>query len=135
MFENILMLFMVFNILFTLLFKRDGDIYMAMKDCYQALQLDPQHMKSHFRLARCLSYLKWFEEAEKILKIFRERFPDYANSQVCDNLTNEINLGLANLNKASENSKKLKKNAKKKFKQQTSQNDSTSSSSSDTDGE
>ena len=105
-----------------------------MKDCYQALQLDSQHMKSHFRLARCLSDLKWFEEAESILGTFRERFPDYANSQACDNLTNEIQLGLNNQKKANENSQKLKRNSKKKFKQQTSQNDSMSSNSSDSDG-
>jgi hypothetical protein len=28
---------------------RDGDVYAAMRDCHTALQLDPDHMKAHFR--------------------------------------------------------------------------------------
>lgn len=57
---------------------------------------------------RCLSDLKWFEEADECLKIFRKRFPDYANSQACDNLIKEINTGLENLKKAKRLSAQVK---------------------------
>lgn len=68
----------------------DGDIYEAMRDCYMALHLDKFHMKSHFRLAKCLKDLKWIDEAKECIDIFVKRYPDYASSDTCKNLVNEI---------------------------------------------
>jgi WD and tetratricopeptide repeat-containing protein 1 len=30
-------------------FDREGDVYAALRDCYAALRLDPDHYKAHFR--------------------------------------------------------------------------------------
>lgn len=68
----------------------DGDYYMALLDCYEALNIDKMHLKSHFRLVKCLFELKWIEEAKECLDIFVERFPEYANSNACDILVNDI---------------------------------------------
>ena len=68
-----------------------------MRDCYIALNLDRTHLKSHFRLAKCLNDLKWHREAKECLDIFVSRFPDYAKSQACDNLVNEISNELEKL--------------------------------------
>jgi hypothetical protein len=95
--------------------KRDGDVYEAMRDCYTALNLDKMHLKSHFRLAKCLNDLKWFKEAKECIDIFSRRFPDYAKSQACENLVKEINNGL----------KKMKIN-ESKTDGQRSQNDDSS---------
>ena len=70
--------------------KRDGDYYMALLDCYKALDFDKMHMKSHFRLVRCLYELKWCSEAKECLEIFIKRFPEYANSNACDALVKDI---------------------------------------------
>ncbi|GFR72219.1 WD and tetratricopeptide repeats protein 1 [Elysia marginata] len=70
--------------------KWDGDQYAALRDCYQALTLDPNHMKAHFRLARCLHELSWSQEAFECLRLFKQQFPDYAKSQACDTLDRDI---------------------------------------------
>lgn len=83
----------------------DGDFYMAMLDCYKALSLDKMHLKSHFRLVRCLYELKWVKEAKECLDIFIDRFPEYANSNACDSLANEIEEALFKLEEKSKNKK------------------------------
>ncbi|GFN97618.1 WD and tetratricopeptide repeats protein 1 [Plakobranchus ocellatus] len=70
--------------------KRDGDQYAALRDCYQALTLDPSHMKAHFRLARCLHELSWSQEAFECLRLFKQQFPDYAKSPACETLDRDI---------------------------------------------
>ncbi|KAK3786734.1 hypothetical protein RRG08_000942 [Elysia crispata] len=68
----------------------DGDQYAALRDCYQALILDPNHMKAHFRLARCLHELSRSQEAFECLRLFKQQFSDYAKSQACETLDRDI---------------------------------------------
>jgi hypothetical protein len=75
----------------------DGDFYAALLDCYRALSLDRMHLKSHFRLVRCLFELKWYQEARQCMDMFVKRFPDYANTNACDALADEINKQLKKL--------------------------------------
>lgn len=81
----------------------DGDIYSAMRDCYTALILDKTHLKSHFRLAKCLNDLKWSQEAKECLDLFCTRFPDYAKSQACENLIKDIEKALKSSKKSNDN--------------------------------
>ncbi|XP_015113743.1 WD and tetratricopeptide repeats protein 1 [Diachasma alloeum] len=59
----------------------DGDIYAALRDCQTTLLLDPDHVKAHFRLARCLNDLHRPTEAYKVIQDFQEKYPEY-NSNV-----------------------------------------------------
>ena len=68
----------------------DGDVYAALRDCYSAIQIDPQHVKAHFRLAKCLFELSWKTEALECLNVFKRKFPDYINSQACGHLDRDI---------------------------------------------
>lgn len=70
--------------------KWDGDVYAALCDCHQALCLEPNHMKAHFRMARCLHELGWVREAFECLQVFKSKFPDYGNSQACSALERDI---------------------------------------------
>jgi hypothetical protein len=99
---------------------REGDIYAAMLDCYKALSLDKDHLKSHFRLSKCLNDLKWHEEALECINSFCKRFPDYANTQACENLIKDINKSV----------KTLKEQESKKLIASKSRKESISSSSS-----
>lgn len=69
---------------------RDGDLYAALCDCHQALHLEHNHMKAHFRMARCLYELGWVQEAFDCLQVFKSKFPDYGNSQACNALDRDI---------------------------------------------
>ena len=71
------------------------------------------HLKSHFRLAKCLFDLKWYKEAKECIDIFARRFPDYAKSHACENLIKEINNELKKL-KLNENSDKNKTKSNQK---------------------
>lgn len=70
--------------------KWDGDLYSALRDCHSALHLDPNHLKAHFRLARCLYELSWPQEAFDCLQQFKSKFPDYAKSNACEALDKDI---------------------------------------------
>ncbi|KAF7386430.1 hypothetical protein HZH68_013562 [Vespula germanica] len=68
----------------------DGDTYAALRDCRTTLLLDPQHVKAHFRLARCLFDLNRSVEAEKVIKNFLCKFPEYASNSACKALKMDI---------------------------------------------
>ncbi|CAL7932852.1 unnamed protein product [Xylocopa violacea] len=68
----------------------DGDIYAALKDCQTTLLLDPGHVKAHFRLARCLFDLHQSVEADKVIKDFQQKFPEYASNSACKALKMDI---------------------------------------------
>ncbi|XP_074645517.1 WD and tetratricopeptide repeats protein 1-like [Tubulanus polymorphus] len=68
----------------------DGDLYAALRDCYIAIRMDRNHLKAHFRLARCLFELQWTQEAADCLRYFKRRFPDYASNSVCETLDKDI---------------------------------------------
>lgn len=70
--------------------KWDGDIYAALRDCHNALRLDLNHLKAHFRLAKCLNELSWSKEAFECLNHFKSKFPDYATSRACEQLDKDI---------------------------------------------
>lgn len=69
---------------------RDGDMYAALRDCHTALKLDLNHLKAHFRLAKCLNELSWSKEAFECLSHFKNKFPDYASSRACEQLDKDI---------------------------------------------
>ncbi|XP_049781541.1 WD and tetratricopeptide repeats protein 1-like isoform X1 [Schistocerca cancellata] len=68
----------------------DGDMYAAMRDCHIALQLDPNYVKAHFRLARCLYELQWINEASKCLKAFKVKYPEHSDQPACKALTKDV---------------------------------------------
>jgi len=68
----------------------DGDIYAALRDCYTALHLDPNHLKAHFRLARCLYELQWSKEASQCLSEFKNKFPEHTTSHAYQALDKDI---------------------------------------------
>ncbi|KAH9500217.1 WD and tetratricopeptide repeats containing protein [Bulinus truncatus] len=84
--------------------KWDGDLYAALRDCYQALSHDPHHMKAHFRLARCLYELAWSQEAFDCLNQFKHRFPDYAKSHACETLDRDIKAAIFSQTEGSKDS-------------------------------
>ncbi|KAH8401105.1 hypothetical protein KR009_003115 [Drosophila setifemur] len=57
-----------------------GDIYAALRDCHEALRLDPSYVKAHFRLARALLELHRPQDADKCLQALIQRFPSFANN-------------------------------------------------------
>jgi WD and tetratricopeptide repeat-containing protein 1 len=69
---------------------RDGDQYAALRDCYAAIQLDPDHLKAQFRLAKCLFELEWLTEAAESLEYFKTKFPDYSTSDACIALEKDL---------------------------------------------
>ncbi|XP_036150446.1 WD and tetratricopeptide repeats protein 1 isoform X2 [Monomorium pharaonis] len=68
----------------------DGDIYAALRDCKTTLLLDPEHVKAHFRLVRCLFDLNRSIEADKMLTSFQQKFPEYASNSACRALKMDI---------------------------------------------
>lgn len=77
---------------------RDGDHYDALRDCLQALALNPAHLKAHFRLARCLFELRYVAEALDCLEEFKAKFPEQAQSSACDALDRDIRVALFSKN-------------------------------------
>ncbi|XP_077968681.1 WD and tetratricopeptide repeats protein 1-like [Styela clava] len=84
----------------------DGDFYAALRDCYSALHVNPSDVKAHYRLARCMFELEWFEEASSCIKEFKQHHPEHSSSNACVALEKDISVAL----KRKENGKKIKKN-------------------------
>ncbi|XP_050724944.1 WD and tetratricopeptide repeats protein 1-like isoform X3 [Eriocheir sinensis] len=76
--------------------KWDGDIYAALRDCFTALDIDPHHVKAHFRLARCLHQLGREEEAKLCLEEFMKQHPDHSTSPACTILASDIAKAIIN---------------------------------------
>ncbi|CAG5002562.1 unnamed protein product [Parnassius apollo] len=74
-----------------------GDTYAAIRDCYKAIKLDPNNVKSHFRLAKGLMDLKRAREAHECLLYFKEKFPRHAASHAVFLLQKDINVALENM--------------------------------------
>lgn len=69
----------------------DGDMYAALRDCHTTLQIDPNHVKAFFRLARCLNELQWTDKARACLEAFKQKFPSHVGSHACRALEKDIN--------------------------------------------
>ncbi|KAI0978687.1 hypothetical protein GJ496_007039 [Pomphorhynchus laevis] len=79
-----------------------GDIYQALRDCQQALQINAEcytsrgkvspfsDVKAFFRTIKCLYELKWIDEARLSIDTFRANFPSLARSQMCESLHCDI---------------------------------------------
>jgi len=70
--------------------KWDGDLYAALRDCLKALKVDKGHAKAHLRLCRCLLELKWVDEAQGALELFKSRFAEHASGAACVALAKDI---------------------------------------------
>ncbi|XP_015609813.1 WD and tetratricopeptide repeats protein 1 [Cephus cinctus] len=68
----------------------DSDVYAAFRDCRMTLLLDPEHVKAHFRLARCLIDLNRPAEACKAIESFQEKFPEYITNSAFRALKKDI---------------------------------------------
>lgn len=71
-------------------FYRGGDIYAALRDCQIALLLDPEHIKSHFRLAKCLFDIGRPSDAQKVLTRFQRIFKEFKTNSACKALRKDI---------------------------------------------
>lgn len=67
-----------------------GDMYAGLRDCQQALRLDPTYVKAHFRLARALYELGFVMEASECLDELKKRFPNDANNKQIQLLSQDI---------------------------------------------
>ena len=76
--------------LFSVTKFRDGDLYAALRDCLKALKVDKGHAKAHLRLCRCLLELKWVDEAQGALELFKSRFAEHASGAACVALAKDI---------------------------------------------
>ena len=67
-------------------------MYAALRDCEQALNLDPNSSKAAYRQARCLFELEWFPEADACLKRFVTQFPNECDTKSVKSLERDINV-------------------------------------------
>ncbi|XP_057368390.1 WD and tetratricopeptide repeats protein 1-like [Daphnia carinata] len=68
----------------------DGDTYAALRDCVTALKIDPNQIKPFHRLARCLLDLGQPRLADQAFQLFKEKFPQQANSSMHNKLHLEV---------------------------------------------
>lgn len=57
-----------------------GDHYAALKDCCSALSINPNMVKAHYRLARCLVSLEHADEAKLYIEQFKKIHPEHSFS-------------------------------------------------------
>jgi len=69
----------------------NGDHYAALRDCHMALTLNKNHMKAHFRMAKCLFKLGQVKEAQACLNDFKRQHANHAKMTTCTSLQAEIN--------------------------------------------
>lgn len=72
-----------------------GDVYEALRDCHQALQLDPYYVKAHFRLARSLYEINQLTLSNDCLNELKKRFPTHESDQSVKMLEQDINQALS----------------------------------------
>ena len=70
--------------------KWEGDFYAALRDCYTALAIDTDYYKAHYRLVRCLYDLEWYREAADCFEVFRDKFPEQSDNELCNGLNRDI---------------------------------------------
>ncbi|KAF2361560.1 WD40 repeat [Trinorchestia longiramus] len=68
----------------------EGDVYAALRDCFRALALEPQHPKVYQRMAKCLQKLGRFEEAKLCMDDFGRCHSEASQSPTCKRLYTEI---------------------------------------------
>jgi len=68
----------------------DGDTYAALRDCLDALSLDPGHVKAHLRLAQCLLDLEWITEAGNCLENFKTKHREFIQSKAFVQLQQDL---------------------------------------------
>ncbi|RWS12151.1 WD and tetratricopeptide repeats protein 1-like protein, partial [Dinothrombium tinctorium] len=73
----------------------DGDMYCALRDCYKALEVDPDFFKAHFRLVRCLYELHKNQEAYDSFKLFKTKYPEHVKTSACVALDHDINKAIS----------------------------------------
>lgn len=67
-----------------------GDSYVGLRDCQQALRLDPTFVEAHFIQVDVFTDLKFFMEARKCLNYFKKWFPKYAKCETFQHLAQRI---------------------------------------------
>lgn len=72
----------------------DGDIYAAIRDCCTSIDLDPDYLKVHFRLAQCLRKMGWAKEAYDCLQALRIKYPVFAAFAAFEALENDVRMGI-----------------------------------------
>ena len=70
--------------------KWDGDVYAALRDCYRAVSMDPNHLKAHLRLCRCLLELGWIDQASTAIEAFQRQFPEHSQVSACQTLIKDV---------------------------------------------
>merc|ERR1712110_924408 len=68
----------------------DGDTYAALRDCLEALSLDPGHVKAHLRMAQCLLDLEWIVETGNCLENFKTRHREFVQSKAFVQLQRDL---------------------------------------------
>ena len=87
----------------------NGDIYSALLDVYHVILLDTNHIKAHLRMIKCLTELKWVDEAVDFVVIFKEKFPNHADSAALKSLEKRLEEVRKDVMKESESKNKKAK--------------------------
>ena len=77
-------------VLQNFLYCRNGDLYSSLRDSQAAVTLDPLHHKAFLRQVKCLQELRMHEDALKCFELFKEKFPEQAESATAKQLEADI---------------------------------------------